>query len=271
MTRGGCSNFLPSPASPGSPRALSASFPMPRPSIKHTGGQSPSRCGGQGRRAGGEGAGSVSCSGAEVGVGTGRKASSEGSVVRGRRRTQPGRAGFCSPAPRRRARGRAEDSRDPLRCRGPLNVVWSCRKTARPGTTFPARPHWVPAPRCHSKKGRCVLTPRPPRPALGGGVAFSRRFFKVWAAGFSLLARAAGESRRTSHMLVAKLSHCCQGPAPSSLPTPLCPGQAWAPPLLAPRAPALRRGLAGPGRGPPGLCGSASPRARLGAEASAAR
>lgn len=34
MTGGGCSNFLPSPASLGSPRALSASFPMPRPSIK---------------------------------------------------------------------------------------------------------------------------------------------------------------------------------------------------------------------------------------------
>lgn len=149
-----------------------------------------------------------------------------------------------------------------------------CLELQEDGTTWhnlPCQAGLGPCPTLPFQKGTLCFDspPTPPRP--GGRCCVFEAFFKVWAAGFSLLARAAGESRRTSHMFVAKLSHCCQGPAPSSLPTPLCPGQAWAPPLLAPRAPALRRGLAGPGRGPPGLCGSASPRARLGAEASAAR
>lgn len=59
---------------------------------------------------------------------------------------------------------------------------------------------------------------------------------------FSLCCQgAARESRRMSHMLVTKLSHGCQGLAPSSL--LLTPPLPWAPPPGTPQVPALNRGV----------------------------
>lgn len=59
---------------------------------------------------------------------------------------------------------------------------------------------------------------------------------------FSLCCQGATrESRRMSHVLVTKLSHGCQGLAPSSL--LLTPPLPWAPPPRAPQVPALDKGL----------------------------
>lgn len=171
MTRGGCSNFLPSLASPGSPRALSASFPMPRPSIKHTGGQSPSRCGGQGRRAGGEGAGSVSCSGAEVGVGTGRQrrlrqaANSAGESRLLLAGAQTPRSGAC---------GRL--ARPPPMPRTPQR----CLELQEDGTTrhnLPCQAGLGPCPTLPFQKGTLCFDspPTPPRP--GGRCCVFEAFF----------------------------------------------------------------------------------------------
>lgn len=142
--------------------------------------------------------------------------------------------------------------------------VWSCRKTAGPGRTFPARRDCVPCPYCCSKKGRCVSPP--PRP--GGRCCVCECVFKRGLLVSLCWHRAAG---RTEGWPICWWQSCLiavrdRHPPPRPRPSGLGPSSAVpAGPCPPARARSVRAGA------PLAFLVTPSPSACLGAEFSAAR